>query len=370
MEGYEMYCNKCGAELKQGALYCTKCGAKTGQMPVQQTKNGEHKSSNMSNQSKNKGQKKIIFPIIIVLEVIIIVVFIAAIVFIGLKKSNTINEVIEDETQENIDEEIDKVIDHETEKQTETELEQVEKTPINIKEELKAYAATFSMCNIDGAQYEYELIEDYGYTHYQAQGLTGYTGCLDWTIADIDEDGTEELIAFMLQPISESNQIEVHVYEYTDEGVVFADSNVLLSNVLGAFCDMGGFRVLLKDRKYICSDNAETTFVSADGTFYEFYIYSYDGTKLIQEIEDSVIGSDIGEYGKEPSNTGLIQKLNELGFFHTARSFYDMSELSINTADEGVEILFEVNIENNYSFQEDDKPLAICHFIKKGINID
>lgn len=258
----------------------------------------------------------------------------------------------------------------ETEKSETTEqVEETEKSDQmeiqDITNVLKEYAETLIMCNLEGVQYGYDLKEDMGYSYYITYGLKGVTGCLDWVIVDIDADNTEELLAFMLQSEDgRSNQIAVQVYEVADGGVELADSIILLDYVLSSNEDVGRFRVMLKDRHYICADNAETTFVSADGTYYEIRICSYDGKKLVQEAEDSTAGSDLSEYGKEPSNAGLIQKLNELGLYQTADAFYERDEICINMADSGIELLFEVTIENAFDYQAGTTPVATCHFTK------
>lgn len=258
----------------------------------------------------------------------------------------------------------------ETEKSETTEqVEETEKSDQmeiqDITNVLKEYAETLIMCNLEGVQYGYDLKEDMGYSYYITYGLKGVTGCLDWVIVDIDADNTEELLAFMLQSEDgRSNQIAVQVYEVVDGVVELADSMVLLDYVLSSNEDVGRFRVMLKDRHYICADNAETTFVSADGTYYEIRICSYDGKKLVQEAEDSTAGSDLSEYGKEPSNAGLIQKLNELGLYQTADAFYERDEICINMADSGIELLFEVTIENAFDYQAGTTPVATCHFTK------
>ena len=246
----------------------------------------------------------------------------------------------------------------ETEKSTQMEIQDV----TNI---LKAYAETFAMCNLEGVQYGYDFIEDMGYSYYMTYGLKGVTGYLDWVIVDIDTDGTEELLAFMLQERDGGgNQIAVEVYEAANGGVELVDSMVLLDYVLSSNEDVGRFRVMLKDRHYICADNAETAFVCADGTQYEISICSYDGGKLVQEAEDNAVGSDLYGYGKEPANAGLIQKLRELGFYQTADAFYEWDEICINMADSGVELLFEVTIENPFDYQMGTMPIATCHFTK------
>lgn len=246
----------------------------------------------------------------------------------------------------------------ETEKSAQVEIQ-------DIASILKTYAETLVMCNLEGVQYEYDLVEDTGYSYYMTYGLTDVVGCLDWMIVDIDADGTEELLAFILQSgDGGGNKITVQVYEAVDGSVKLADSMVLLDYVLGRNADVGGFRVMLKDRHYICADNAETTFVSADGTYYEIRICSYDGKNLVQEAEDSAVGSDLYGYGKEPANAGLIQKLNELGLYQTADAFYERDEICINMADSGVELLFEVTIENAFDYQTGTMPLATCHFTK------
>lgn len=258
----------------------------------------------------------------------------------------------------------------ETEKSETTEqVEETEKSDQmeiqDITNVLKEYAETLMMCNLEGVQYGYDLKEDMGYSYYITYGLKGVTGCLDWVIVDIDADNTEELLAFMLQSEDgSSNQIAVQVYEVADGGVELADSIILLDYVLSSNEDVGRFRVMLKDRHYICADNAETTFVSADGTYYEIRICSYDGRKFVQEAEDSVVGSDLSGYGEEPANAGLIQKLNELGLYQTADAFYERAEICINMADSGIELLFEVTIENAFDYQAGTTPVATCHFTK------
>lgn len=258
----------------------------------------------------------------------------------------------------------------ETEKSETTEqVEETEKSDQmeiqDITNVLKEYAETLMMCNLEGVQYGYDLKEDMGYSYYITYGLKGVTGCLDWVIVDIDADNTEELLAFMLQSEDgRSNQIAVQVYEVVDGVVELVDSMVLLDYVLSSNEDVGRFRVMLKDRHYICADNAETTFVSADGTYYEIRICSYDGKKLVQEAEDSVVGSDLSGYGEEPANAGLIQKLNELGLYQTADAFYERDEICINITDSGIELLFEVTIENAFDYQAGTTPVATCHFTK------
>lgn len=252
-----------------------------------------------------------------------------------------------------------------TEQLEETEMSDQMETQ-DIATVLEEYAETLVMCNLEGMQYEYDLIEDReGYSYYITHGLKGVAGCLDWVIEDIDADNTEELLAFMLQSEDgSSNQIAVQIYEVADGGVALADSIILLDYVLSSYEDVGRFRVILKDRHYICADNAETTFVSADGTYYEMRICSYDGRKFVLEVEDGAVGSDLTGHGEEASNAGVIQKLNALGFYQTADALYEGDEICINMADSGTKLLFEVTIENPFEYQTGTVPLAICHFTK------
>lgn len=242
-------------------------------------------------------------------------------------------------------------------------------------EALSQYAAGLEVCDLSGTQliYEEQRTEgDADYIYFMTQGLKGLPekkeGYLDTVILDLDEDGEEELLAFRLQEGSEAYRIEAVVYEYRDGKVAESAVWDFLDYAIGANCDGGEIRFMLKDGKYICMDSWQSTFISADGVSITLSACCYDGAEFVEMAEFGFLGSDYYEVGK--GETELIKQLKFMGFDKTAAAIYDRDMFHLYAADEGVEPLFKISIINSNSTEEtswDEMPTAVIRQINAGL---
>lgn len=241
-------------------------------------------------------------------------------------------------------------------------------------EALSQYAAGLEVCDLSGTQliYEEQRTEgDADYIYFMTQGLKGLPekkeGYLDTVILDLDEDGEEELLAFRLQEGSEAYRIEAVVYEYRDGQVVESAAWDFLDYAIGAHCDGGEIRFMIKDSKYICMDSWQSTFISADGVSITLSACCYDGTEFVEMAEFGFGGSDYYGVGKE--ETEFIKQLKLMGFDKTAAAVYDRDMFHLYAADEGVEPLFKICIINSNATGEtswDEIPRAVIRQINAG----
>lgn len=239
---------------------------------------------------------------------------------------------------------------------------------------ISQYAAGLEACDLSGTKLVYEEQKAEGdneYIYFMTRGLKGLSekkeGYLDTIILDLDEDGEEELLTFYLQEGSEAYQIKAIVYEYRDGRVIESAVWDFLDNAIGAHCDGGQIRFMLKDNKYICMDSWQSTFVSADGVSIVLDICRYNGTDFEELAEFSFMGSDYYELGKE--ETELVKQLKLMGFHKTAAAIYDRDMFHLYAADEGVEPLFKINLINSNATGEtswNEMPTAVLRQINAG----
>ncbi|MBO5372736.1 MAG: YARHG domain-containing protein [Lachnospiraceae bacterium] len=245
---------------------------------------------------------------------------------------------------------------------TETESEIPKEAPQNWNLTLEEFMQTLPKCEIDGAQYAFDLEEEMSV--YVSEGLKGVSGCMCTAAHDLDSDGMEEIIAYWLKENPENgNNISMQIYDNRGNGFELADEVTVLEGVIGTLCDSGNIRFLLKDKKYICIDSALWTYLAADGVQLDMRLYEYDGQKIKEIMAESLLGSDFYESGRHHGET--LGKLREMGMEKTALNIEVRDNYSFNIGDVGMEMTAGLQIENNYSYEAEtvEPPVATCRLI-------
>lgn len=405
-----MFCRKCGQELKEGAKFCTKCGTAVkvpGQptqqsqptrspqptqpaqptrpsqptQPAQPTRLSQPKQQSVTEMPKKVSQtgaaaapkKKKNTGIIAALAacIVVLLVLIVVLLFVIKGKMESVDNDDRDDRSDRIEKvESTEIREESTEVEENTEdaandTEATEENPSQQEMTLEQYGENLSKCALEGVQYQYEPDANYPNV-YVTKGLKGVSGCLTYTVEDVDADGMEELLAFQLIENSETgNDIFVQVYEMKENGIELADETLMVGSVYGSFCDSGDIRIFLKDKSYICLDFSMNTFLAADGVSLGFRVFTYDGTKLAEYLVDDVSGSDFYDSGRYHTDT--LQKLRAMNMPKTADNVELRDNYSFCMADTGIEMLGKIRVDNSYSYTESTEragaPVATCHWI-------
>ena len=254
-------------------------------------------------------------------------------------------------------------VEETTENAAEKDTEATEESASQQEMTLAQYGENLSKCALEGVSYQYEPDANYSNT-YVTKGLKGVSGCLTYTVEDVDADGMEELLAFQFIENSETgNDIFLQVYEKKENGIELADETLMVGGVYGSFCDSGDVRIFLKDKSYICLDFSMNTFLAADGVSLGFRVFTYNGTNLVEYLLDDVSGSDFHESGRYHTDT--LQKLKTMNMPKTAENVELRDNYSFCMADTGIEMLAKIRVDNSYSYTEERSgaPVATCHLI-------
>lgn len=236
------------------------------------------------------------------------------------------------------------------------------------------YACNLKQTNLDWGELTYETDAGYESEAYNTKGLAGLeydcSGCLFYTLRDMDGDNATELLTINLEKNGQEYEMNTYIYEAKDGQAILAAKKTLLAGFLREMADSASIRVMLKDEKYICLDSWQHTFVSADGVWIDLYACYYNGAEFVETAAFDFCGSDW--YGIGKSETELVDQLNTMGYKKAAAAVYDRDVLHFCAADEGVEALLKISLINSQETGEtqwDEKPFAkIRQYNKTDLN--
>ena len=354
-----MFCRKCGQQISEGNRFCTKCGTPAEVENAVQKQ--EQKLEIKPKTNKTAG--------ILVVGIAAVMLTIGGVFAAVKSKENTNNkdsDRLEKATEsENLETNMTDTENTEIKTSEVLELEETKQEEELDEVSLVQYAETLEMCDLNGAKYHYYIKDGIEYLQY-TDGLRGYKGCLAYKILDIDSDGQEELVAFDIRENSENgNDIYAQVYEQKDGNVFLADEEIMVDYFMGAGCDLGAMRMMIKDNKYICADFNQLVFLSGDGWSLGAKVLQYDGEKLDEYVSYEGRGSAIHEIASQYQTQ--IFKLKELKWIKTAENLELRDDISLSIADGGFDILAKIRVQNSHGYSTAgytlDLPVATCYLL-------
>lgn len=352
-----MFCSKCGAELKDGAKFCEKCGEAVFRLNEETLKAVE--------------KKRVPSLVWVLLGVNLVVVIIIIVFIIIICMNDSKKETGKNPIEKNSEHDIHAIVDEdesEDKNKDESDGESADESDA-IKEEiasldsdtlLQKKISELSQITLEGMKYEHLWNGSY----YDSTGLAPTNGVFANNLLDWDGDGQLEILSFSLEYQSGDgnpyHSVILTVYEVEDNEV-FASDKIAVSTLFQNVYDVGNFRVMLKDNKYLCIDNSVLCYLEGDGAEVTMMVLTYDGNTINTYANVDYMGSDWYGVGRE--NTAFISKMNKIGLARTAYLMLNTDHYYFSTSDDGIVPLFKVRAELSGEFND-----PVCTTILSVIN--
>lgn len=185
-------------------------------------------------------------------------------------------------------------------------------------------------------------------------------GALSWYFSDLDSDGVQELVVWEAAlPEKQKVAYQVSVYEEKDGIATLSDSKCFFDDVVNHYEDISTTRFWIKDGKYLLADR-ESYGLFSDGFTYGLSAFSYDGTKLKNEMQFETSGSDLQGIGELLQDQ--VEELKHLGMTKSATALKERDVISFCAAEDGLESILKINFENSYNYEGGERPYSYTIF--------
>ena len=333
-----MFCSKCGVQLEDGAKFCGKCGETTFRLNEEPLKAVE-----------KKRVPSLVWVLLGVnLVVVIIIIVFITIICMNASKKEAGKNPIENDSEHDIHAIVDED-ESDDESADESDVKNEEIVSLDSEALLQKKISELNQITLDGMKYKHLWNGSY----YDSTGLAPTNGVFANNLLDWDGDGQLEILSFSLEHQSGDgnpyHSVILTVYEVEDNEV-FASDKIAVSSLFQNGYDVGSFRVMLKDDKYLCIDNSILCYLEGDGAEVFMLVLTYDGNKINTYANADYMGSDWYEVGR--LNPAFISKMNTIGLARTAYLMLNTDHFYFSTSDDGIIPLFKVRADLNGEFND------------------